>query len=65
MKTNTNIQYRGKDIQIAELEKKAKDVWKEQGRLVKDLNTVDLYVKVEESKCYYVLNGTVTGDFDI
>ena len=30
-----------------------------------DLKSVDLYVKPEENKVYYVMNGDVTGDFDI
>lgn len=44
----------------------AKDVWQyDLGKKAADLKSVDLYVKPEENKVYYVMNGDVTGDFDI
>lgn len=31
----------------------------------KDVKNLDIYVKPEESKAYYVVNNDVTGSFDI
>ena len=65
MKVNTHVQYLGREINMAELERKIKDIWKENGGLVKDLNEIDLYMKVEENKCYYVINGSDSGAFAV
>ena len=61
MKVNTYVQYQGKEIQAADLEKKVREVWRQKGRLAKELNTIALYIKLEENACYYVINDTVTG----
>lgn len=65
MKTNTFLQYMGRELLVSDLEKRAREIWKEKGYLMKDLNSLELYIKVEEDKCYYVMNGTLTGDFSI
>ena len=44
----------------------AKDVWKyDLQQKVEDLTSVDLYVKPEEKKVYYVMNKEFTGSFNI
>lgn len=63
MKANTYVQYYGKEVMTADLEKKVKEVWKGEGRTYKEIKTLDLYIKVEENTCYYVINGTYTGKF--
>lgn len=65
MKANTFVQYAGRELLVSDLEKRAREIWKEKGYLMKDLNSLELYIKVEEDKCYYVMNGTLTGDFSI
>ena len=43
----------------------AKDVWKyDLKQKAGDLTNVELYVKPEENKVYYVMN-SITGSFDI
>lgn len=59
------IEFKGNKIEQKQLTKLAKDIWVEQGNKVKDLKTLDLYYKPEESTCYYVINGDVTGSFNI
>jgi len=61
MKVNTYVQYQGKEILAADLEKKVREVWRHKGRLAKELNTIALYIKLEENACYYVINDEVTG----
>ncbi len=61
-----HIQFGGKSYGQEDLMKIAKDVWKyDLKQKVGDLVSIELYVKPEESKVYYVMNGEFTGDFAI
>ena len=65
-KCEMHIQYAGKSYSQEDLVKIAKDVWKyDLKRKVGELSSVELYVKPEENKVYYVMNGEFTGSFDI
>lgn len=65
MKENLFVEFRGDKMEQKQLVKLAKDIWTDQGNKIKDLKTLDLYYKPEESTCYYVINGDVTGSFNI
>ena len=61
-----SVQYGGKEISGESLLKAVKSVWKDDlKRKAGDLNSVELYVKPEENKVYYVLNKEITGSLDI
>ena len=61
-----HIQYGGRSYSQEDLMNIAKDVWKyDLKREEGELESVELYVKPEENKVYYVMNGEVTGNFDI
>lgn len=61
-----HIQFSGKSYATEDLVKIAKDVWKfDLNHDEKDFKTVELYVKPEESVVYYVINGDITGSFNI
>lgn len=61
-----SIQFDGKDYSMEALEKIAADVWVyDFGKKASELKNVELYVKPEESKVYYVFNETETGFFEI
>ena len=63
---NISVQFAGKSYSTEELVKIAKDVWQyDYKREEKDLLSVELYVKPEESAVYYVFNGTEDGKFGI
>ena len=65
-KCELHVQYGGKSYSQEDLLKIAKDVWKyDLKRKVGELSSVELYVKPEENKVYYVMNGEFTGNFDI
>ena len=65
-KCEMHIQYAGKSYSQEDLVKIAKDVWKyDLKRKVGELESVEMYVKPEENKVYYVMNGEVSGCFDI
>lgn len=68
MKSTLNIEFGGNTIESKEIIAMAKKVWVDEGgqnRKVKDLKQMDLYVKPEENKVYYVFNEDESGDFDL
>ena len=65
-KSNVYVQFSGKSYSQEELIKMAQDVWKyDLKQKVRELATIELYVKPEENKVYYVMNQDFTGDFNI
>ena len=66
IKESVSVQFDGKSYTTEELVKIAKDVWKyDHKKKVSDFQSVELYVKTEESIVYYVINGEVSGSFAI
>lgn len=66
VKESISIQFAGKEYTTEQLVKIAKDVWEyDLKKEPADFKEVQLYVKPEEAKAYYVINGTETGSFDI
>lgn len=66
VKVTVTLQFAEKSYTQETLLNIAKDVWKfDLNQKEDDLKTVELYVKPEESLCYYVFNGDVTGSFVI
>lgn len=66
IKESVSVQFDGKSYTTEELVKIAKDVWKyDHKKKVSDFQSVELYVKTEESIVYYVINGEVNGSFAI
>ncbi len=66
VKANIAVQFAGKSYTTEDLLKIAKDVWKyDLSGEEKDFKSVDLFVKPEEKKVYYVINGDVYGNFAI
>ena len=66
VKASISIQFAGKEYSTEQLVKIAKDVWEfDLGKDPADFKEVQLYVKPEEAKAYYVINGAESGSFDI
>ena len=66
IKESVSVQFDGKSYTTEELVKIANDVWKyDHKKKVSDFQSVELYVKTEESIVYYVINGEVSGSFAI
>ena len=66
VKESISIQFAGKEYTTEQLVKIAKDIWEfDLKKDPADFAEVQLYVKPEEAKAYYVINGTETGSFDI
>ena len=66
LKSVVELQVAGNSYTNDDLVKIAKDVWKyDLQQKAADLTSVELYVKAEEKKVYYVMNKDFTGSFDI
>jgi hypothetical protein len=65
MKSSLFVEFSGRQTDDKALLKSAKDVWTGSGKAVKDLKSVELYLKPAESKCYYVFNESDKGSFDV
>ncbi len=66
VKESISVQFAGKDYTTEQLVKIAKDVWEfDLKRDAGEIKEIQLYVKPEESKVYYVINNTESGSFDI
>ena len=62
-KVNVVLQFDGKSVDVADVSKAAKEDWKaERDGTVSQLH---LYLKSEESKAYYVINGKDAGVVDM
>lgn len=65
MKANVTVEFQGKKVSDKILIDKVKETWKEVGNKVKDIKTIDIYLKPEESMCYYVINEKENGSFPV
>lgn len=65
-KAVVNFQFAGKSYTTEDLVKIAKDVWVyDLNKDLSEFQSLELYVKPEESTAYYVVNEEITGSFGI
>lgn len=57
IKTTINIQHNGTEVTDKQIVDKIKKVWVESGKLIKDVESLEVYVKPAENMVYYVVNG--------
>lgn len=66
LKIGLHVQFADQSLTQEDLVKIAKDVWKyDLNQKASDMKTLELYVKPEERRTYYVVNGEFTGSFGI
>ncbi|MCR5106137.1 MAG: DUF6465 family protein [Eubacterium sp.] len=65
MKTNVYVEFYGEQLSQNDIVAQAKKIWTDGGNNEADLNKIELYIKPEDDKIYYVFNGDITGAFDI
>ena len=66
MTSTVYFELEGKTYSEVDLMNSVKDIWVyDYMRELSELNTIDLYVKPEEGKAYYVINGDILGSFCI
>lgn len=63
-KSNIVLQYADKSVTYDTLVENAKNVWQyDMGRDVAEIKTLEIYVKPEEARVYFVVNGEVHSDY--
>ncbi len=60
---NIILEFDGKSVNVADVSKAAKENWKKNHK--GDVKELNLYLKSEESKAYYVINKEDAGDIDM
>lgn len=65
MKTSFYVEYAGKQVEEKAVIAKVKELWVADGNKIKDLKTLNLYVKPEEDAAYYVINENVSGKIEL
>ena len=62
------VQFGEKEVTYTDMVNRIKEMWRAQGKREVSMKSLELYVKPEESKVYYVINSQdkkpVTGDID-
>ena len=65
MKENVYIEFYGEQILQADVIAEAKKIWKDSGKKAADLKKLEVYIKPEDDRIYYVFNGSDSGSFPI
>lgn len=60
---NIILEFDGKSVNVADVSNAAKENWKKNHK--GDVKELNLYLKSEESKAYYVINKEDAGDIDM
>jgi hypothetical protein len=62
----TYVQFSGKEVVVSDILETIKKVWvdKFQGKL-EEIKTIETYIKPEEHRAYFVVNGLSNGDYFI
>ena len=59
------LQYDGQEVDLSAVEANVKQIWKDAGKKMTDLASLNIYVKPQEAKAYYVINDEVEGAIDL
>ena len=59
------LQYDGQEMDLSAVEANVKQIWKDAGKKMTDLASLNIYVKPQEAKAYYVINDEVEGAIDL
>jgi len=66
VKTELYLQLPGREYSKDDLLKKVGEIWREKFKRHQDeIHTVDIYLKPEEGRAYFVINKEVSGDMEI
>lgn len=64
--TEVFVQFSGKEVYAKDVVETVKKLWAEEmGRKAEELNDLKVYIKPEENRAYYVINGDVTGYIEL
>lgn len=58
-------QFEGREVTEKELIAKVKEIWTSKGNKIKDITSLNIYIKPEEEKAYYVINDVENGKIEL
>ena len=59
------LQANGQEFDLSAVEANVKKAWKDAGHKLTEIESLDIYVKPQEGKAYYVVNKEVEGKIDL
>ena len=59
------LQFDGQEFDLGAVEANVKKDWKDAGKKLTEISTLDIYVKPQDAKVYYVVNKEVEGSVDL
>ena len=59
------LQFNEQEVELSAVEANVKKDWKEAGKKLTDIETLDIYIKPQEGKAYYVVNRATEGRIDL
>ena len=59
------LQFNGREFDLGAVEANVKKDWKDAGKKLSDIADLDIYVKPQEAKVYYVVNKEVEGKVEL
>ena len=65
MKAKVYVEFYGEQVSQDDIVAEAKKIWTDGGNKAADLKKLEIYLKPEDDRVYYVFNGDVTGSFPI
>ncbi|RDU25171.1 DUF6465 family protein [Anaerosacchariphilus polymeriproducens] len=65
MKTQIFIEHNQNRLGSKEICDKVKTLWVETGNKIKEINSLNIYIKPEDNMIYYVINENFTGSFPL
>ena len=58
-------QFEGREVTEKELITKVKEIWTSKGNKIKDITSLNIYIKPEEQMAYYVINDVENGKIEL
>jgi len=65
MKQQLFLQFNEQEVELSAVEANVKKDWKDMGKKLSDIESLDIYVKPQEGKAYYVVNKAFEGKVDL
>ena len=65
MKQQLFLQFNEQEVELSAVEANVKKDWKDGGHKLTEIESLDIYVKPQEGKAYYVVNKSVEGKIDL
>lgn len=59
------VEHAGNQVMIEDIKPRVIEAWQKAGNRVRDIKNIDLYIKPEENKVYFVVNGDFSDGVDL